>query len=273
MINALYEFLVAFAKAALVVGFLSSAIFTVVVAWCVLRHNSLPGDVWRSLGPDVLEMNRLTQPGHPGSLSTTQRQRILTRFLPGMGILTTILLTVSSLAGAPVAPAIGQKADYIKTAITSRPDPVLSATQLATLIKASTVKHIKKFPGRASRNGNNRRDEWLKSDRTIKPGSNRAYAVLALKEYGWDMYQWSCLDRLWWHESGWSSDAGNPARGAYGIPQAYPGSKMAREGKDWRTNPHTQIDWGLRYIEDRYATPCKAFNTWAKRAGRGYGWY
>lgn len=272
MLNALNDLLIAFLKASLVVGFLASAITTVVVAWCVLCHNSLPGEVWRRAHPDGFKMNRLTQPADPGSLGTTQRQRILTRFLPGMGILTVFLLTFSTLVGAPVAPAIGQKAEYLKTAITSRPDPVLSVGQLTILLKASTLKHVTKFPRNAWRNGNNRRDEWLASNRTIKPGSSRAYAVLALKEYKWDVKEWACLDRLWWHESGWSTTGGDPER-AYGIPQAYPGDKMAREGKDWKTNPETQIDWGLRYIEDRYGSPCQAFAAWSKRAGRGYGWY
>jgi len=27
---------------------------------------------------------------------------------------------------------------------------------------------------------------------------------------------------------------------------------------DWRTNPVTQIKWGLAYIKARYSTPCKA---------------
>ena len=93
-----------------------------------------------------------------------------------------------------------------------------------------------------------------------------------MAKYGWNTYQWSCLDRLWWHESGWAPKGGDPKE-AYGIPQAYPGKKMAIEGKDWKENPKTQIDWGLRYIDDRYDTPCKAFAAWSKRASRGYGWY
>ena len=33
---------------------------------------------------------------------------------------------------------------------------------------------------------------------------------------------------------------------------------MAETGKDWRTNPITQVKWGLKYIEQRYKTPCNA---------------
>ena len=61
--------------------------------------------------------------------------------------------------------------------------------------------------------------------------------------------------------------AANPS-GAYGIPQALPGSKMASVGADWRDNAVTQIKWGLGYIADRYGSPCGA---WAH--SEGHGWY
>jgi hypothetical protein len=88
-------------------------------------------------------------------------------------------------------------------------------------------------------------------------GSNRALGKeMAASIYGWDGDQWACLDTLWAHESGWRTTAGNKSSGAYGIPQALPGSKMAKYGDDWRTNPATQIEWGLAYIKGRYGTPC-----------------
>ena len=71
--------------------------------------------------------------------------------------------------------------------------------------------------------------------------------------------QWSCLDQLWEHESGWNVSAYNPS-GAYGIPQALPGSKMASAGADWQTNPRTQIVWGLGYIAGVYGSPCGAWD-------------
>ena len=84
---------------------------------------------------------------------------------------------------------------------------------------------------------------------------------------GWDISQWSCLDSLWTRESGWTTTAANPS-GAYGIPQALPGSKMAVAGSDWQTNPATQISWGLSYIGGRYGSPC---NAWYH--SETYGWY
>jgi hypothetical protein len=70
------------------------------------------------------------------------------------------------------------------------------------------------------------------------------------------------LDQLWAHESGWNQFAENPSSGAYGIPQALPGSKMVSAGADWRTNPATQITWGLGYIRDRYGSPSAAWSFW-----------
>ena len=80
--------------------------------------------------------------------------------------------------------------------------------------------------------------------------------------------QFSCLDRLWTKESGWRTTADNPSSSAYGIPQALPGSKMASAGSDWRTNPATQIAWGLSYIAGSYGTPCAA---WAH--SQSHNWY
>lgn len=80
--------------------------------------------------------------------------------------------------------------------------------------------------------------------------------------------EWSCLDQLWQHESGWDPRAFNASSGAYGIPQALPGTKMAVAGSDWRTNPATQIIWGLGYIAARYGTPCAAWSFW-----QSHRWY
>jgi hypothetical protein len=80
-----------------------------------------------------------------------------------------------------------------------------------------------------------------------------------LSSYGWGQDQWGCLDQLWQKESNWSVTAANPS-GAYGIPQALPGSKMASAGADWETNAATQIKWGLGYIQSQYGSPCSAWS-------------
>ena len=91
------------------------------------------------------------------------------------------------------------------------------------------------------------------------PATVQAIAYKLLPSYGFSTSQWSCLDNLWDEESNWNPEAENPS-GAYGIPQALPGSKMASAGPDWETDPTTQIKWGLGYIQSVYGTPCGAWD-------------
>ena len=90
------------------------------------------------------------------------------------------------------------------------------------------------------------------------PSDPRDIAMSMLGTHGWSSSEFSCLDSLWVSESNWDPSAENPTSGAYGIPQALPGSKMAAAGSDWETNPATQIEWGLDYIADTYGSPCAA---------------
>ncbi|GAA2713188.1 lytic transglycosylase domain-containing protein [Actinoplanes palleronii] len=88
---------------------------------------------------------------------------------------------------------------------------------------------------------------------------SRAIGCALTLSAGFGLDQFACLNKLWNKESGWNYRAENRSSGAYGIPQSLPGSKMASEGADWKTNPATQIKWGLGYIKGRYDTPCKAW--------------
>jgi hypothetical protein len=90
-------------------------------------------------------------------------------------------------------------------------------------------------------------------------GSPQQIAMSMLAQFGWSSSQFSCLDSLWERESGWNPYAANTSSGAYGIPQALPGSKMASAGADWATDAATQIRWGLRYIKATYGSPCAAW--------------
>jgi len=96
----------------------------------------------------------------------------------------------------------------------------------------------------------------------VDPDSNRGIAAAAIGGYGWGSTQFECLNVLWQRESNWDHLAENPSSGAYGIPQSLPARKMASVGSDYRTNPATQITWGLDYIEDSYGTPCNAWAFW-----------
>jgi hypothetical protein len=89
-------------------------------------------------------------------------------------------------------------------------------------------------------------------------GAKKVAKSILIDEYGFNEKQYQCLNTLWTQESNWNYKARNKRSGAHGIPQALPASKMSVVSTDWRTNPVTQIRWGLRYITIRYETPCKA---------------
>jgi hypothetical protein len=86
----------------------------------------------------------------------------------------------------------------------------------------------------------------------------KAFALSMVLDSGWNFNEYSCLVKLWERESNWRHTAENKSSGAYGIPQAWPASKLASAGPDWRTNPETQIRWGIGYIKGRYKAPCAA---------------
>jgi hypothetical protein len=78
-----------------------------------------------------------------------------------------------------------------------------------------------------------------------------------------DAAQYDAFNKIVSHESGWNMQATNASSGAYGLVQALPGSKMASAGADWKTNPATQIKWGLDYMNSRYGSPAAAWNFWS----------
>ena len=96
----------------------------------------------------------------------------------------------------------------------------------------------------------------------------QSYAASVCSTYGWSETDFDCLVSLWNRESGWNPYAYNSSSGAYGIPQALPGSKMASAGSDYQTNYKTQINWGLSYINSRYGSPQ---NAWYH--SQTTGWY
>ncbi len=101
------------------------------------------------------------------------------------------------------------------------------------------------------------------------PSSPQTIARNQLVGHGWgNNQQFGCLNNLWMRESGWRINAMNPYSGAYGIPQALPGSKMGASGANWRYDASTQIRWGLDYIGARYGSPCGAWGH-----SMSYGWY
>lgn len=99
------------------------------------------------------------------------------------------------------------------------------------------------------------------------PSQLKALTISLMPSFGFSTSDFSCIDQIWTQESGWNVHAANPS-GAYGIPQALPGSKMASAGPDWQNNATTQIKWGLGYIKASYGTPCNA-----AAFKLAHGWY
>jgi hypothetical protein len=141
-------------------------------------------------------------------------------------------------------------------------DRVIRASELATYKKESN-----KEKTRSDTKPSRSRNTSKYSSSKVK--ANQAFAKSYMEsKYSWGKSQHSCLVNLWNRESGWRHTAANPTSSAYGIPQSLPGNKMASAGADWRTNPETQIKWGLKYIKHRYDTPCGAWSAFKKK-----GWY
>lgn len=152
---------------------------------------------------------------------------------------------VGSAAAQPVRPAHLAVALQSSRSVDARSAASLSARLLTTQAGAVTASR--------HRLGRNREIAWRMMSR----------------RFGWrPKYQFRALNRLWDRESSWNVHAYNPYSGAYGIPQAVPGSKMGSAGSNWRNSARTQIRWGLRYIRSRYGKPRRA---WAHECA--YGWY
>ncbi|MFB9840401.1 aggregation-promoting factor C-terminal-like domain-containing protein [Actinoallomurus acaciae] len=154
-------------------------------------------------------------------------------------------------------------------------DPVVSAAEAQAKRRAyekavaAEKAAKKKAAARAKALKEKREWEALKKRMSNDPSAaeNQAYAKKMNALKGWGGC-WGSLLTMWNHESGWNEHASNPGSGAYGIPQALPGSKMASAGPDWHNNAMTQIAWGLAYVGSRYGNPCKAWGFW-----QAHHWY
>jgi hypothetical protein len=171
----------------------------------------------------------------------------------------------STATADPLAMVVAQVAAGRSGALLEKEREQLILQNAAT--EAFTVSSKPKVTGTPASSGGTSGGAPTVSAPLPDPGSAEATAKSLLPAYGFSTDQYGCLYDLWMAESGWRYNAEN-ASGAYGIPQALPGSKMATAGADWQTNPTTQIKWGLGYIKGSYGTPCTA---WAHE--QNYGWY
>lgn len=125
-------------------------------------------------------------------------------------------------------------------------------------IKNGIVKEIKKWIG-------SNEDEGDSNSTSPKPtGSHKHWMEQAGIPKSW----YEDLNWIINHESGWRVNATNPGSGAYGLPQSLPGNKMASAGKDWKTNPITQLKWMYSYVKGRYGNASNAKHFW-----QTHNWY
>jgi len=98
---------------------------------------------------------------------------------------------------------------------------------------------------------------FLKDDSVAQDRTNhyRQWAFIQLN----NLDEFYCLDELYFIESRWNPKARNGSH--YGIPQGR--SKYLQ-----RADGFKQVEWGLKYIENRYLTPCKALQHFKTK-----GWY
>jgi len=186
---------------------------------------------------------------------------------------TLILVDVSKMVGGSEPPklAVGDVStnDMLAKLTGSDMDPI-AADSIAAAKKRAYEQHQRELAAlkvKAKRDATARlklkaeqeRERLAKTNPSAVENKRYGRKMSALK--GWDRC-WSSLETLWNHESGWNERAENPSSGAYGIPQALPGSKLATAGADWRTSSPTQISWGLGYIKARYKDPCGAWAWW-----------
>lgn len=99
--------------------------------------------------------------------------------------------------------------------------------------------------------------------RSYGPSQAREAFNQIVKDKGlsqWEIDGWASIIT---RESGWQTQIWNTAgSGAYGLPQALPGSKMASHGADYMTNPYTQLSWMYDYMSSRYGSIGGAVNFW-----------
>jgi hypothetical protein len=186
--------------------------------------------------------------------------------------------TAFILASAGIANATPAQAPQVEPTVTAstkaradklRAYSILKAKKRTTAHHKLALKKRAEAKRAAERKRAAARSSRSETSRSLPQGtssSNQRLGKQMAADWGWTGDQWGCLRILWTKESGWSTT--DSLGSAYGIPQALPGSKMAKAGSDWRTNPATQIEWGLGYIKGRYGSPCSAWGHFQSR-----NWY
>jgi hypothetical protein len=180
-----------------------------------------------------------------------------------------VMLGVDSLSAAGEQQSVEPQASRIEV-LADTPDGSVDKPAAGQALREQAAQQQRQRAARAAREARQKQERAARSaSRTVSYGDpHRIAASMMAERYGWGSGEYSCLSSLWGRESGWDVHAENTSSGAYGIPQALPGSKMSSYGSDWQDNAVTQIEWGLAYIDQSYGTPCGAWSTFQSQ-----GWY
>ncbi|MEU9187847.1 transglycosylase SLT domain-containing protein [Streptomyces sp. NPDC048484] len=185
----------------------------------------------------------------------------------------TLLADIPSGAQAQVQTAsLTQQADSqaIAADSTAKKDAEAAARKQAATDAVAKQKAAEKAAEKAEQDAKDRKEAAKVASRSATRDSTTftvkaSYTAAEVQEMARSMVpadQFQCFSRIVDHESSWNYQADNPTSDAYGLVQALPGSKMSSAGADWATNPATQIKWGLSYMDDRYGSPCGAWDFW-----------
>jgi hypothetical protein len=173
------------------------------------------------------------------------------------------LLVITGRPGAvtdPLGAAVAQvSAGRSGLVLMAAREKVIQQTAATEAFSVTSTPRISTVPSPVSAGSGGSGSGIVPSGPVPSPSTAQGIAYKMLASFGFSTSQWGCLDDLWQQESGWNVTAENPS-GAYGIPQALPGSKMASAGPNWQTDATTQIKWGLGYIKSIYGTPCGAWD-------------
>lgn len=217
--------------------------------------------------PVPTQPSALAGPRHAGPRSRPARKALRTTLtFGGLAVAATGVAVAAGVVQTPGATV--NLADALSPVAAAGRAPVQTGPlERSATVSRSSDRRESRDPAKAAALGL-RSGPAVGGEENLSDQDPRAVAEALLSSYGWSSSEMSCLDPLWMGESGWRVNAENSSSGAYGIPQSLPGSKMATAGADWRTNPVTQIQWGLGYIQERYGSPCGA---WGFK--QGHGWY
>lgn len=157
----------------------------------------------------------------------------------------------------------GQKGIMETTSLVKRAgDKVVSSNVFTSWVKKAPVDKVILVGTGSTESPSTSSSSSADLGTTVPAGEVQSWAHQYLLDNGYSEADFTAANYIINHESGWSPTATNPTSGAYGLGQAYPGSKMASFGADWQTNYKTQFKWFISYCEQRYGGIVAAYNYW-----------